>query len=413
MEGIELWRARIGCFLQPGPRIKFKAPAIRVSALALRLTMWVTCLLAVQLNCDRPGGTVTWSGCMQVAKLLTIMEPSPLECCASSNLCGCYLWNYSDNMTFIQATHATVIMQRIQLCGDVELNPGPTETRLAQSKLSAAQGKLNLDTGITTTLNQIMKEIKESRVAMTEKIDELGVKLESKYQELKTDMSIMKQELDSTRKKLDDLENRSRRNNIVVYGVAESGQETWDNTEDKLCETLTENLAMDVTKDHFERVHRIGKRTQGKDRPIVAMCGRYKTKEQIIRAARDRKPDGLYINEDFSEAVRKERKALSGLMKTKRENELTAYLSYNKLIVKNTQGKQNIYQYDDNLGRIIRIKASFVEPEPSQLGRRVADTVEPPMDVMPEGPSFTDNGATGGVAEMQGSLEHNKDEDRR
>lgn len=42
--------------------------------------------------------------------------------------------------------------------------------------------------------------------------------------------------------------------------------------------------------------------------------------------------------------------------------DLCAYLSYNKLIVKNMHGRQNIYMYDSDRKTTMMVKESFPEP---------------------------------------------------
>ena len=51
---LELWRARVGCFSQPGPREKFKAPAIVVSRWLSRTIVLSILLLAVSIHSGDP-----------------------------------------------------------------------------------------------------------------------------------------------------------------------------------------------------------------------------------------------------------------------------------------------------------------------------------------------------------------------
>ena len=68
--------------------------------------------------------------------------------------------------------------------------------------------------------------------------------------------------------KSDYLEGQSRRNNIIVDGIAESAHETWMESEDKVREMISEKLKMDHRTIEVERAHRTGKTTTGPgDRP--------------------------------------------------------------------------------------------------------------------------------------------------
>ena len=288
-------------------------------------------------------------------------QPLRLVSCAKEVYLHVSQWDNSD-LVQPQAGHTSAIVNRIQLCGDMEMNPGPPGQRGGiQTRLSASQGKLGLDSNVSDALSDIMREIKETRLEMNSKIDELGLKLEARYQELQGEVTSLKKELEVNRTKLDDLENRSRRNNIVVHGVEEKEKETWEETEDILCTKLSESLGLTISPEHFERAHRTGK-PNSKGRPIIALCNNFKTKKMILKAARDMKPPGLYVNEDFSPGIRSVRQALSKVMKTKRDKGLTAFLSYNKLIVRHDEGMQNIYTYDTDRRRLVQLKTSFIEP---------------------------------------------------
>ena len=45
--------------------------------------------------------------------------------------------------------------------------------------------------------------------------------------------------------KLTDLEDRSRRNNLRIYGISESKYETWEKFEEKIDEVFREKLGLD------------------------------------------------------------------------------------------------------------------------------------------------------------------------
>ena len=45
--------------------------------------------------------------------------------------------------------------------------------------------------------------------------------------------------------KLIDLEDRSRRNNLRIYGISESKYETWEKCEEKVDEVFREKLSLD------------------------------------------------------------------------------------------------------------------------------------------------------------------------
>ena len=57
---------------------------------------------------------------------------------------------------------------------------------------------------------------------------------------------------------MDDLENRSRRSNIIIYGVAENEKESDDSLEEVVNETIVKNI-LKMEPITCERIHRLGK----------------------------------------------------------------------------------------------------------------------------------------------------------
>lgn len=129
------------------------------------------------------------------------------------------------------------------------------------------------------------------------------------------------------------LEGHSKRNNIVIEGMKESGKENVSECEDKVRMLFTEKLQLDHIKIELERVHRAGKSDNlDKPRPIVVRFLRLKDKFAVLDRAKRLKGTGIFINEDFPEAVQQKRKELLPAMKTARQRGDVAYLKYDKLI---------------------------------------------------------------------------------
>ena len=72
---------------------------------------------------------------------------------------------------------------------------------------------------------------------------------------------------DEVEKKLTDLEDRSRRNNLRIDGVAEENGESWDDGKGKVKEILMDKLEVE-NEIIMERAHRARKSKYGKtDQP--------------------------------------------------------------------------------------------------------------------------------------------------
>nr|XP_054922257.1 uncharacterized protein LOC129382405 [Dermacentor andersoni] len=130
------------------------------------------------------------------------------------------------------------------LGGDVESNPGPIlEELAAQLKLIAGEIK-NGRAETNENLNALDKKL--------EKIASLETKVTdcvNRIAELECSVEIMA-------KKLDALKNRSRRSNLIVYGVEERDNESTQVLETTVVKEIFEDV-LGVTISGVERIHRL------------------------------------------------------------------------------------------------------------------------------------------------------------
>ena len=90
-----------------------------------------------------------------------------------------------------------------------------------------------------------------------------------------------------------------------------------------------------------QRAHRTGGALNA-DRPrtVIVKFAAFKVRDAVLQATRSAKPRGIYINEDFSTRVISRRRDLIPEMKEARERGKIAYLSYDKLVVKDRLERQ-------------------------------------------------------------------------
>ncbi|KAI8499875.1 hypothetical protein Bbelb_221920 [Branchiostoma belcheri] len=182
-----------------------------------------------------------------------------------------------------------------------------------------------------------VQEIKDSLQYSQKEIDENKINLlrhVQKVEDIDTEITLLKKDITVNDTKVDYLENQSRRNNILIDGVADTKDETWEQCEQKVRELVKEKLKLDPKQIEIERAHRNGRFNDGgRPRPIVAKLLRYKDRDQIMKRAKYLKGTHIYINEDYSEKVRQKRKELIPQMKAERERGNIAYLKFDKLVV--------------------------------------------------------------------------------
>ena len=181
-----------------------------------------------------------------------------------------------------------------------------------------------------TTIEILKRENQEMKdsIEMQEQV------LEKKISDLKDKNESQNKDIATLQDRQRIQEDRSRRNNIRVDGIRESQNESWDETEGKMKQILTSH-GIDIHNIAIERAHRIGKSKDGKPRTIVAKFLHFKDKQYVMYNAKKLKNTELFINDDFSKETNDIRKKLSQEMWEKRREGKFAYISYDRLVVRN------------------------------------------------------------------------------
>ncbi|KAJ8016243.1 hypothetical protein DPEC_G00005180 [Dallia pectoralis] len=188
---------------------------------------------------------------------------------------------------------------------------------------------------VNTRIDKLIMETQELRSSLQfsqKDIDDLmkkNDKTESERTIACAETKIMQGQLAEMTEKADYLEGQTRRNNLVVDGIPEAQNESWKETEDKVRYVINEKLHLDSSQMVIERAHRTGNPSgySGKrPRPITVKFLRYKDKMAVLRKTKDLKGTNIYVNEDYTEAVRQKRKELIPAMKAARERSDIAYI---------------------------------------------------------------------------------------
>ena len=161
------------------------------------------------------------------------------------------------------------------------------------SNLSIKVGKLEAD----------VEHLKKSQNFVTNETTEIKQKMDNTFSN-----NIKK--LDELESKTQDLEDRSRRDNLVFFGIPECDEVTTENAEEVLISILKKQnfLAQTFnpeTTAYFERVHRIGPRRKdaARPRPIIAKMTFYKDKEEILKNSSKFKNSPYNVAEHYSKAT--------------------------------------------------------------------------------------------------------------
>ncbi|KAH8042453.1 hypothetical protein HPB51_023463 [Rhipicephalus microplus] len=248
------------------------------------------------------------------------------------------------------------------LSGDIETNPGPSNPR---NQSTAPDEPQDANSEQMNTMLQILKDINERTIAFTKgqadlqtditeiksgqqaietKLVDIFGRLE--YLESKSDVieqmrgdlaavsdaaeRLMSQQ-DVLQSRLDDLEDRSRRSNLLVHGIPDS-RESWQDTEEKTLAALSSATGKAITGNDVDRVHRIGTFSSSKTRPVIIKFRSFKMKEAILSDRAVLKTKDIAVSEDYSVATRQARKKLVEFGKGQPHSP-RFQLRYNKLII--------------------------------------------------------------------------------
>ncbi|XP_060566203.1 uncharacterized protein LOC132725137 [Ruditapes philippinarum] len=143
-------------------------------------------------------------------------------------------------------------------------------------------------------------------------------------------------ERDSLKNEVIYLTSQSMRNNLIFTNITEADDENQHKTERLLRSHLVDKLkvAQDLVADmKFERVHRIGERSRGKPRNIVAKFVLFKDREFVRRQWKQLQGTQFNMFEQFPKEVIEKRRRLVPKMKEHRNKGDRAWIAYDTLYV--------------------------------------------------------------------------------
>ena len=132
-----------------------------------------------------------------------------------------------------------------------------------------------------TSVKTDVEELKESLSVNQNDIDQRFSNINEKVQSLEKVLSSTKEDVSVIQtkeptwtleicRKLVDLEDKSRRNNLRILGIKEDPQESWEECENKIYDLLEEKLEIETSNITIERAHHVGEKLNNKKRAIAA-----------------------------------------------------------------------------------------------------------------------------------------------
>lgn len=199
-------------------------------------------------------------------------------------------------------------------------------------------------------VDEWLKNIDDSILVLEERVS--AIENSSTNNELSDRVDVIMKENLSLRKRLVDIEDRSRRNNLVIAGLEETPNESWEETELKVCNLFKDHLLIDNFV--IERAHRVGMKSSNKPRQIICKLLSFKDKQKIKKNGFRLKGTNIYVNDDFSATTRSARFQLRKFAGLQKESgaKLTR-LNHDRL---NIDGK--IYVFDPLSDKVVELESS-------------------------------------------------------
>lgn len=261
---------------------------------------------------------------------------------------------------------AFMCISSLLICaGDVETNPGPKiedVLALLRDFMSEANKQHANTTAVLEEMKQGINDIKtrvaviETNLASVLQIEKGVTTVGGSVEEVKVSISRANEELVNA---VDDLNNRMRRNNLIIKGLSEEEKEDYTSTERIVREFFATKLETTLEPNDIERAHRVGQPRPDFTRPIIVKFLNFKTKSDALRNGpklKDLEPK-VWLEEDFSQKVQLERKKLRDFAKSNRANNERYYIRFNKL-----QLHGITYRYDATSGRVVQLASQNSGP---------------------------------------------------
>ncbi|XP_077485296.1 uncharacterized protein LOC144095427 [Amblyomma americanum] len=252
-----------------------------------------------------------------------------------------------------------IVSLRYQLLlgGDIEENPGPIDHTIAEQLKIIAEDIQEIKKGKAVTNQKL--------IAIEMKLEKISG-LETQVTECARKVRELERNLATMTSKIDELENRSRRSNLIIYGVKEQGDETTDTLHETVTKTVFEDILGPPATD-IERIHRLGrpsKDNETRPRPIILKFLDYRDKLSILKQCSKLKDSGYFIGEDFSLAVRNVRKKLWDRTKEHCDRKEKASLVYDKVKING-----QLFTWDSESSVIVPVKPK--NKDQNNTGKRI------------------------------------------
>lgn len=147
-------------------------------------------------------------------------------------------------------------------------------------------------------LQKVCESIAET---ICEKVEQEILKISEQQNKIQDEVQIIKAKVSKTEyalnKKIDNIEQSTRKRNLRVFGLAETQTE---NVVSLIIEFFSSKLGITVVPSEIERCHRVGKYTENKSRGIFITFTSYQKRMEVFESKKKLKGEKQTIKEDLT-----------------------------------------------------------------------------------------------------------------
>lgn len=176
-------------------------------------------------------------------------------------------------------------------------------------------------------------EMQKQTADLTESItNNLMERMDEKLNPIIEENKKLKQKISDLETEIEYLKRGKKSNNIIIFGLEENEKSTIE-----LYQTVKEifkgDLNINIEQHEVNQIYRLGKnKAQKEPRPVLCSFVSAWKKDEIMKNKKSFK--NIYVAEDYTKEVLEKRKALLPQLQEERKKGNTAFLSYDKLVVK-------------------------------------------------------------------------------
>ena len=124
--------------------------------------------------------------------------------------------------------------------------------------------------------------------------------LKEEFSKLKNENKCLRAENCQLRKQLNDFEQHSRKINIRIFNIEEKEDESNEQLEKNISSLFVNKLKLGHLHNVIDVTHRVGKKTEGKHRPVIVRLAQRRYVSQILQARKLLKGTRIGISEDLT-----------------------------------------------------------------------------------------------------------------